>query len=368
VIAMIRRWACVGAGVLVALGGCKPQHLVLNNVNNDSADASSVGSNTTDTAADPGADAPSSNPQCGPVTLYQQSAPVVTILLDRSSNMGQSFDGTTKLAGAQQLLSGNIANYGQIVFKLGVFPADTCSGKTCCAESIEETQFSNYLQCPPLCASATSDSPSQYALQQVKAPEGQFPPPSYVLLVTGSDPSCASDASSADSCTAAVTAAKNLDNSGIPVVVLGLGDGGDCFGQLNGNNVPALPSGISPFYNATSIHDAQQHLNTLFTAVEEEVCTLTGYSAVAQWPGWKLVKVTVGDTQIPPANWTEMDGSAWPGQVRIKLSGDYCKNLLGSPDASQLDFQAWYYFGATLDAGAEPCPSNDNPSGTGLGF
>jgi hypothetical protein len=342
---MLRRVACVG--LLVTLAACRDRIPLYDGL--------------LDAAASGGADsgwqrdewAPWQDPNCTqisqPANFFSQWQEII-IVLDRSASMQAAFPGaSSKQAAVQTALNDAIgAVQSRVRFGLELFPGDTnggsgsCSHNTCCAgdPSVAPTinaqsAIGSYLSCSEQseCTSDSFDSPAHKALEQVQKflsywsrwsdPRLQS---SYVLLITASEPSCASEAGNGDSCPAK-TAAAQLNNYDVPIVILTVGfdprnNPNSCLVQIGKNGSPG-----SDRLNTPSSYSAlKDTLSSLFKAAARKSCTFTTYDII---PDFAEVSVSMGSGPIPkdgPEGWS-FDGT---DRTRIKLGDKACDQFISS--------------------------------------
>jgi hypothetical protein len=275
-------------------------------------------------------------------------------MLDRSSAMQTSFGGGTRETSAEQVLLDAIEKYqGKIKFGFEQFPADSsdkgysdCQHNDCCAGSVKVdpqpnalSRISGLLQCSTTsgstCASASDDSASYAALEQIRdyCNSKYTDDDRYVLLVTASEPSCSALADSKDACSRALSAASDLGNSWIRVVVLSVGyqpDSGSCLVRISQTgSFLSMPANAKTLYTPPSVYDLNNDVNELFAAVAETSCTFDSNYVP---PSWAQLVVSMGNStnSIPQVDSTDKDGWSFanPAHTRITLSGTACDNYM----------------------------------------
>jgi hypothetical protein len=336
----------------LALAGCT--HLL---VLDDVHDGGSAGSDAGD-FKDAAGFAPDGYCGQGPgyvrLSYWPRLAQMV-ILLDRSAAMQANFDGTTRQAAVQRALVGTIAKYqARIKFGLEQFPGGPsaqCQPGTCCAGPVNPepnlnnlSSMTNSIECSYLhgssCPATGSDSPSYAALAAVlddfKARD-QWPPTDddrYVLLVTSSDPSCAAE--SHNVCADARSAAGELgtlDNAGVRIVVLYLGDQpSPCLHKIS--QTPSLlrqPPNTQPLYAPNTIGELTGNLDEFLSAVARTSCTMDS----ATLPPSHDLAVSIGTDPIQPVDGSGQNGWSYanPNLTSITFSGSACDAWLKSQES-----------------------------------
>jgi hypothetical protein len=343
---MLRRAGVIG--LALALAGCT-DNLVLNDVRDTgtSTDVSKDGAGL-------GVEA-----YCGLTKKsidFVPGSPQIIIVLDRSSSMQSYFGGTTKKMTAQSALVKAVSKYqARIQFGFEQFPSNPsdpqCQPGGCCAGPVDPPPGPNNLplmtsgiQCSDLagssCPSAGSDSPSYLALAAVrdyyKARYQNEPADEdrYVLLVTSSEPSCASE--SHDVCASARSAASDLGRLGPPgvrIIVLSLGyvpDQGSCLFKISQTSSSLLkPDNTSYLYTPYSVDDLAYDLDRFFLAVARASCTLTSQTLP---PSHAQVTVSIGQDQIQQTDGSSPGGWVYssPDHTSITLLGQDCDNWVQS--------------------------------------
>jgi len=336
----------------LALAGCTEQ-VVLKDL--PSTSDAAVGSRD----AWPGSDA-----NCGPLKntvrmTYEPQPAELLILLDRSTAMQAYYGSIPRETAAQNALIGAVWQYqARIKFGFEEFPSDPleyqCPQGTCCAGPVVDPSLNNYsgmsynIQCSDAhgsgCPATSSDSPSHAALAQVreyyKAKDKQSPPTNdrYVLLVTSSEPSCASE--SHDVCSQARTAASDLGNvAGVRIVVLSMGyqpDPNLCLSQISqkGSTQP-LPANTKPLYTVYNSYDLSAALTEFFSAVAQASCTLISRDAPPTLNQAQL-SVSVGGRSVQPIDGS---GNGWafgdPAGTSITFSGSACEDWVNNSQYSK---------------------------------
>jgi hypothetical protein len=280
-----------------------------------------------------------------PLTFVPQPAQLL-ILLDRSSDMQSSFGSTTREAAAQNaLVSAVEAFQGKIKFGFDQFPVDPavsqCAQGSCCADKVsiidpalDNTQAmkSSILCSDPhntSCSVASADSPSYAALATVRDYYNANPTTDdlYILLVTSSEPTCASE----DQCSSARSAANNLGDAGVRIIVLSVGyepELWSCLSQIGRKG--SSPRASQSLYTASSVSDVGSKLNDIFSVVAQSACTMN--SSIVP-PSQAQLQVSIGKTPVSQTDWNNPDGwSATPNQTSITLSGSACDSYLNSQD------------------------------------
>jgi hypothetical protein len=374
--------ACVG--LLITVAGCDDR-IPLNDVWDAAEALPDAGTDARDAVAtsDGGC-----NAQSFTATLSARSAEIM-LVVDRSSGMQTALSGSSsKISAVQSALSEVIGAFqGRMRIGLEQFPSDatgkagSCSKSGCCAgpPTVEPGYYANSggaisssLYCSndsPSCASGGPDSPSHKALEQVRAwyfdrargasyGNAQSQRSTFVLLITGSEPSCSSEPSGADLCTGAATAANDLGSEkDIPVIIVSVGYQPDtsstnsCLVRLSklGGKSP-LPTGmvkLNPAMSASSLRDG---LFGLFWTIEKQSCAF-GTNDLSDLPA--NAQITVGSSTIAAS---DTDGWSFDGddQSRIKLSGSACDNYLFAKNTP--DVRAKYT--CSTCSGPNACPSN----------
>ena len=340
-------WRAGGIGLALALAGCT-QQIVLQDVQDGGPEASDT---IVPKDAGPGPDG-----LCGPLKNtsrlnYELQPDEIFILLDRSLSMQMYFGGSTREAVSQTALAYAVWQYqARIKFGFEEFPADTleypCSAGTCCAAPIASgsgPSLNNYtgmsydLQCGDShgsgCPATGTSSPSYAALAQVrqyyKTKDKQSSPANnrYVLLVTSTEPSCAAE--SHDICSLARSAASDLGDAGVKIVVLSVDyqpDPNSCLSQisLKGSTLqlPTNTKALYPVYNASELSDA---LTEFFSAVAKTSCTMVSREA-PRTPDPAQLTVSVGNHLIQPIDGNSKDGWSFgdPNGTSITFSGSAC--------------------------------------------
>jgi hypothetical protein len=312
----------------------------------------------------------SSNPQgdaaCGNTTVplhYLPRAAQLMIMFDRSIPMQSSFAGasTTREAAAEAALINAIAAYqSKVKFGFQQFPADStdkafsdCQRYACCAGSVKVdpnnnngSALSRAIQCGDSpsypCPTPSGDTPSYAALEKVRDYyESEYLMSSddhYVLLVTSSEPSCASLPDSTDACSKALSAANELGGAGIRLIVLSVGyapDPGSCLDRLSlTGSSQDLPDATDPMYTPSSSYALSTAVNEIAAGAARTSCTLISYETPP--PSTAPMNVSIGTTGIQRVDSTSKDGWSFADSARttIVLSGSACDKYVNSQKAT----------------------------------
>ena len=293
-----------------------------------------------------------------PLNITQQPAQLL-VLLDRSTSMQKTFDGTTREAAVQDALIAVIKRYqSRVKFGFMHFPADTtdppCQAGSCCSGSVSNPPtisnldaMTSSVQCLDWhgagCQLTNPDSPSYAALDKVREyyrwKDSFSSDDRYVLLVTSSEPSCAADSSNL--CDDAISSASDLSNSNVHIVVLTLDyqpDPSSCLYQISQLGSSALPLNIARSISARNVSDLASSLDIFVAAVERSACTMTTSPPI---PRQATISISI-DTGNEIA---QVDGEGQDGwyivnfnRNKIRFSGSACEEFLNSqvtsPDAS----------------------------------
>jgi len=289
--------------------------------------------------------------------------PAILIVLDRSASMQSYFGSDTRQGAAQTALVEAISNY-QAIIKFGFeqFPGSPsepqCQPGSCCAGGVDPdptlldlTEIKNKIECidprgSSSCPSTGSDSPSHQALATAREyyrteSQSQYLPSDggdrYVLLVTSSEPSCASE--SHDVCSAARQAASDLGNLGNPggntgvrIIVLSLGyqpAPGSCLSQIS-QTASSLrqPNNTSPLYTPSSQDELASNLDELLSAVARASCIMTSTSVP---PSQAKLTVNIGPESIQEADGSNPNGWSYTDfNNSITFLGSACDDWVKS--------------------------------------
>jgi len=364
---MLRRIACVG--LLVTLAGCSDTVLLYDGVVDAAAPA------VPDAGGQHDESTPWHDPNCTeilqPANFFALGQEII-IVLDRSAPMQAAFPGaSSKQSAVQQALYDTIgAVQSRVRFGLELFPGDanggsgSCYHNTCCAgdfavypETYALSDIGGYLLCSDqaACSSESTDSPAHKALEQVlrfvsnrfrwSDPRVQS---SYVLLITGTEPSCASEAGNGDTCPAKAVAAQ-LNNYDVPIVVVTVGydpksnPSSSCLVQLSKSGSPS-PDRLNTPSSYSALKDT---LTGLFKSAAKKSCTFMTYDII---PDFADLNVSMGGPPLPkdgPEGWS-FDGS---DRNRIKLGDKACDQFIGSANRTvTVSYQCF-----TCE-GAKACP------------
>jgi hypothetical protein len=320
---------------------------------------------------------------CGNTTVhprYTARAAQLLIMLDRSSAMQSAFAGTTRENAVESALLDAISAYqSKVKFGLEQFPADSsdkaygdCQRGSCCAGSVKaelQPQNNNYttlsgaIECsdPQFypCPSPTADTPSYAALEKVRDYyKSKYPLLSddhYILLVTSSEPSCASLPDGTDLCAKALSAANELGTAGVRLFVLSVGytpDAGSCLVRLSGiGSSQDLPDGTVSLYAPSTLKDLESTVANLAVAAAHTSCTLDSIDLPPPTPA--RVSVSIGQSDISQVDSTTKDGWSFldSAHTSIVLSGTACDKWVGSKE-SQLSAS----YSCSTCGGSNACP------------
>lgn len=305
-------------------------------------------------------------------------SPQIMLVLDRSSNMQAAFPGaSSKLAAVQGALSDAIASFQyRIQIGLEQFPSDAnsksggCSHATCCSgppapepggSGSNELYSQLYCSDPQSCGIGGPDAPAHRALEQVRTYYSNlFKSPFfdrsqhaiYVVLITAAEPSCSDEGSGADVCDVASSAATDLTNDDIPLVIVSVGDqpdGNACLTRLSKVGNSALPGNIQRLNAPSSTSALHDTIFSLFQAIETESCTLLSeYTPIPGdalvWPG--------GSSSL-----SQGDANGWvfasDDHERVRLAGNACNAFVAAQGG--LHAQASYIC-STCASDANSCP------------
>jgi len=333
---MFRRAGAIGFAL--ALAGCVGvDRIVLDDVHVDgSADA-----------IVPKDAAPDSDATCNQSSTplpFKPQTPQLLILLDRSSDMQSSFDGTTREAAVQDALVGAIKTFqGKIKLGFEQFPVDPavspCAPNSCCADKVVDPALNNAttmeidIGCTDpnntSCSVASTDSPSYAALEQARdyyKAEPATTDEQDILLVTSSEPSCAGAAD--NPCSSALSAANDLGNLSVRIFVLSVDyqpPPWSCLSQFpRGGSSPH----DSLMYTANDSSSLGTKLNTIFSKVAQAACTLNLSSVDV--PPQAGLQVSMGKDSVPQLGWTGGQDGYWANNnnTSITLSGSACNDYL----------------------------------------
>ncbi len=187
----------------------------------------------------------------------------------------------------------------------------------------------------PSCPSSGSDSPSYQALATARDYYKDKKNSSsygnrYVLLVTSSEPSCASE--SHDVCSIAIGAAGDLGTLGVPIVVLSVGyqpAPGSCLSKLSSTpSAIHLPYNTSSLYTPSDTGDLASALAELFSAVARTSCTMTSSSI----PPNTQLTVHIDGESIPEVDGSNPNGWSYSNfnNTSITLYGSACDDWVKS--------------------------------------
>lgn len=301
---------------------------------------------------------PASDAFCGNKYVqlpYRARAAQLVVVLDRSSAMQTSFGGGTRESNAEQVLLDAIEKYqGKIKFGFEQFPANSsdkgysdCQHNDCCAGSVVPptieafNSINGLLQCGgtsgSTCPAASYDSASYAAIEQVRDYCNKYKSDDdrYVLLVTASEPSCSALADSKDACSRALSAASDLGNSWIRVVVLSVGyqpDSGSCLVRISQTgSFLSMPANANTLYTPSSVYALNDDVNGLFAAVAETSCT---FDSIDVPPSGAQLVVSMGNSTnaIPQVDSTDKDGWSFANSAHttITFSGWACDQYANS--------------------------------------
>ena len=291
------------------------------------------------------------------VTYWPRSAKLL-ILFDRSTSMQSYLGSTSREAAAESALLSAIGTYqGKVMFGFEQFPPDSndkafadCQGNSCCAGSvIVEPAINNYKAIDdPLKCGETPGSPcptpsylsaSSAALVQARDwywAKKKYASPNedwYALLVTASEPGCSPAGDSRDPCSSAKSAATDLSNLRVRVVVLSVGYAlgtNSCLTRISETGSPGLlPAGMNTLYTPSSSNGLSSAVNDFVAAVAKTSCTLNLDLNNAEPPAQAQLQIYMGMTSIPqndPNGWSFTDA----GQRTITLSGRACDQFATS--------------------------------------
>lgn len=362
-----------GFGIALALAGCTEQ-VLLNDVLDD-AGAGGAADAKDGTGGPPQIDA--SCAYYAKMTFSARAAQLV-VALDRSSAMQGSFSGSTRQDAAVTAILNAVGTYqSHVQFGYEQFPADSsdgaysdCQRNSCCAGSVivppqiyAGLSMSGALECGSPqgrpCPSSSYDSASNAALAKVldsfkKAPQSNDD--RYILLVTGSEPSCSSLPDGSSACSDAVAAASTLGSSGVRIVVLAVGyqpDDRSCLRtiSLTGSKQP-LPPGTDALYVASTTSSLNSALSSFVGAVARTACTLDA----SEWPppSQAQLQLSLGGSPVSKVDSPDQNGWSYEknsDRTAITFSGTACDQFLGS----QQDHVTAYYT-CSLCGGSGACP------------
>ncbi len=350
---MLRQCACVG--LMLALAACTPGRIVLDdNTATTPPESPDAAMAVTDTAA-PGPDMAFGRDGGMTCTARLAGSQSITIALDRSSNMQQAFPGSASKLAAVQSVLGDWTNSPHIQLDMVRFPGDpsdgSCAGTTCCASNVSfGTDPLNWG------ASSSKDSPSHKALANVADAYRRGRPPTSVILLTSSDPSCATDPShpAGDPCTAAQSAVKDLSQAAIPipVIVVSLGGNLPC---LSKTSTTSLPDNVQKFYQPASRDELSKDIQDIFGAIQKGACdlypVLGNNNGPGSYYGSRPLKVTLNNTDLKE---NDPNGYSIGNFGTINLAGSACTLYLAaqSPDAAQATYPYYYHsYSSPFDGG-----------------
>lgn len=340
---MLRRAGVVA--LALALAACV-DHLTLDDVRD-----AGLSTDFPKDAAGLGPDAFCAGKQYIPLT-FTPKYPQILIALDRSASMQSYFGTDTRQVAAQKALVEAISHY-QATIKFGFeqFPGNPseqqCQSGSCCAGMVspeptllDSPQMESSIQCidphgASSCPSSGSDSPSYQALATLREyykDKAKSPSPStgapYILLVTSSEPSCASE--SHDVCSSALSAASDLGNLGVSIIVLSLGyqpAPGSCLSGLS--RTPSGQSDITDsLYTPSSTSELASNLDDLFKTIARASCTMTSTSI----PPNTQLTVNIDGESIQQADGSNPNGWSYSNfnNTSITFYGSACDDWVNS--------------------------------------
>ncbi len=369
---MFARAAVSGLALAALTAGCT-EHVTLNDLWDAAPDAASVpdGGGPRDAGVAPDGPFHWGSDACAAAGFAPQGAMAeaaqVLFLLDRSQGMQGSLGAKTREQAAEDAISAAVKQYqGQIKFGFEQFPADLSGDHaaakqcpahgTCCPGSVvvepnenNSQAMSSYINCGSpqgtACPATTPDAPSQAALGTALGYYNSHPSwdDKYVVLVTSSDPSCAG--SSSDPCDGAVSAAHDLGNMGVQVVVFSVGwqpSANSCLMRISqvgsSSSVSNLPNNTS-LYASTSSDVLNTQMGAFVSAVASNACTVDLSPYVTTDPSLVVVSFPSstgpGFEAVPQATQTSGSWSdGWhfvnAGYNRMTFTGQYCTEIVDS--------------------------------------
>ncbi len=343
---MLRRAAVLGLAVLLA--GCTDE-IVLPDMPDAGQRDATAGRDTP----------PPGDVWCYPSWAwlsYQPRVAQVLIVFDRSSAMQTAFGGTTRQEAAEAALLDAIAEYqGRVKFGFEQFPADSadksygeCQRNSCCASSVKvspqynsKSSISGPLDCGGYgfpCPLPTDETAAHAALLKVRDHyrARSSNDDRYVLLVTASEPYCSTlTSSSGDVCEQALSAANDLGDLGVRVVVLSVGyqpTDTSCLVRISntGSKLP-VPSGMKTLYTPSGMSGLYGDIASLARAAAKTACAMESNDTPP--PEDASVQISVGTSGIEQVSSTSESGWSFANSSRtsITLSGSACDLFIGSP-------------------------------------
>jgi len=302
---------------------------------------------------------------------YSPRVPELMILLDRSATMQAPLvPGSASRASLVEAALLNIipSFHNKVKFGLIPFPPDStdpnyaeCEWDSCCVGEVFNPVIYAYpaiigpLQCGELpgslCPSAGYQSASSAALAAARN-SFKYPPwsdTSYVLLVTASEPNCAPAFDNRDPCVSAKSAASDLANLRVPVIVLSVGNtlgSKSCLAAISKYGMAYAPSKTS--YDPSTAKELSNAVYDIVSNVARASCTLETNDIP---PNNATPSVYLGKRLVPPS---EQDGWSFgdPSRSTIVLSDSWCDLYLASTQITYLPAGVT----CSLCAGPDACP------------
>ena len=311
-------------------------------------------------------------------STYSARAAQLVVALDRSSAMEAAFGGSTREDAAVTAILNAVGTYqSHVQFGYEQFPADSsdrayadCQRNSCCAGSVivppqinAGLSMSGPLGCGSPqgnpCPAPTYDTASNAALAKVrdwlkKAPQSNDD--RYILLVTGSEPSCSSFPDSNSACADALGAASDLGAFGVKIVVVAVGyqpDANSCLVAISlTGSKQSLPPGTDALYLASSTSSLNSALSSFVGAVARTACTLDA----SEWPppSQAQLQLSLGGSPVPKVDSPDQNGWSYEknsNRTTITFTGTACDQFL----SSQQD-QVTAYYTCSLCGGGNACP------------